>query len=124
MSVNSVQILRKTNFSSLSLERKLEIKNVGRPIPNIDITRQTKSNSKEIVRKFRIDIYKRTEWICGCEITNRLFCFPCLCFVSDEREGTWTEVGVVDLGHLSQKVKKHESSKSHMLAQLEFDLLG
>ena len=36
-----VETPRGINFSSLPLERKLEIKNLGRPIPEINITNTT-----------------------------------------------------------------------------------
>ena len=122
MNAISVETLRGINFSSLPLERKLEIKNLGRPIPEINITKSTKNKEREIKRMFNLGIYNKNEWICGCENTNKLFCFPCLLFKSEET--AWIKTGVDDLGHLSQKIKKHERSKSHMTAQLEFNLLG
>jgi aminoglycoside N3'-acetyltransferase len=39
-------------------------------------------------------------------------------------EYSWTKTGVNDLGHLAQKIKKHENAQSHINAQLDFKLLG
>ena len=82
------------------------------------------NKDKEVTRKFNIDTYNRNEWICGCEITNSLFCFPCLLFGISDAERAWTKTGVTDLAHLSQKIKKHEVSKSHMNVQIEYKFLG
>ena len=42
---------------------------------------------------------------------NSLFCFPCLLFGGDT---AWTQQGIVDLKHLSNKIRKHECSTSHI----------
>jgi hypothetical protein len=57
-------------------------------------------------REFKSDIYEKTNWICGCVDTNRLFCFPCLLFAQGNAEYSWTKTGVNDLGHFAQKIKK------------------
>ena len=41
MNAISVKTLRGINLSSLPLEKKLEIKNLGRPIPEINIKKTT-----------------------------------------------------------------------------------
>ena len=51
--MNNVETLKNINFSSLSLERNLDIKSAGRPTPELHITRHTKSKNKDVVRKFR-----------------------------------------------------------------------
>ena len=43
MNAISVETPRGINFSSLPLERKLEIKNLGSPVPKINITKTTTS---------------------------------------------------------------------------------
>ena len=83
----------------------------------------SKCNGKDINRKFNPEFYSKYEWLCGCEVTNRLYCFPCLMFASD-KDGTWTNNGCGDIGHLKQKITKHELSKAHKNAQLELSVLG
>ncbi|GBO22897.1 hypothetical protein AVEN_3784-1 [Araneus ventricosus] len=39
-------------------------------------------------------------------------------------DSSWVSYGVADLSHLTQKLKKHECSQSHLNSILEFHLLG
>lgn len=119
----SVQYLKTINFSSLPLEEKIKIKSVGRPKPSVLITNVTKCKSREYKRTFKTDTYEKTDWLCGCDVSNSLYCFPCLLFGSDEAS-EWTKSGVRDLIHLSEKIKKHQNSKSHLSAKLGYNLLG
>ena len=48
MNAISVETLRGIYFSSLPLERKLEIKNLGRPIPEINITKTTRVSDRQV----------------------------------------------------------------------------
>lgn len=84
----------------------------------------TKSKTRDFKRTFKSDGYEKNDWICGCSMTNRLFCFPCLLFARVAAEPCWTKTGVTDLSHLTQKIKKHENSQPHINAQLEIRLLG
>lgn len=108
-------------FYQYSYEEKVKLKEDGRPLPDIIIQKQGCSRGKPYARQFNKDIYARNNWICGCNKKNALFCFPCLLFGGDK---SWTEVGVTDLVHLSDKVKKHETSKHHLHNEMEFALLG
>lgn len=46
----------RNNFSSLSLEQKIEVKNAGRPKPEINLTQTTKGKSRDFIRKFKNEI--------------------------------------------------------------------
>jgi hypothetical protein len=59
--------------------------------------------------------------MCGCDVKNALFCFPCLLFGGD---ATWTKTGVTDLGHLPEKTKKHERSVKHTRNVIDLAMLG
>jgi hypothetical protein len=48
-------------------------------------------------------MYFKHDWLCGCDVKNALFCFPCLLFGDDV---AWTRTGVTDLGHLPEKKMK------------------
>ena len=119
----SVQYLKTIKFSSLPLEEKIKIKSAGRPKPNLIITSVTKCKSREYKRTFKLETYEKTDWLCGCDVSNSLYCFPCLLFGSDEAS-EWTRSGVKDVVHLAEKIKKHQNSKSHLSAKLGFNLLG
>ena len=95
--------LKELQFSSLSLEKKIEVKHAGRPTPQLNIVQVTKSKNRDFKREFKCDIYDKNAWICGCEVTNRLYCFPCLWFGKQGGESSWVNYGVCDLAHLTQK---------------------
>jgi len=68
-----------------------------------------------------MDTYKKHTWLCGCEVEQAVFCFPCLCFGN---ETSWTSCGVKHLGHLSSKIKKHENSFDHLQNEVNLKVLG
>ena len=84
--INSVKYLQNVKFNHLPLQEKLAIKQGGRPTPNLQISRSAKSRDKQYTRQFNASVYQRYEWICGCEHSNALFCFPCLLFGYDNSD--------------------------------------
>ena len=70
--MNSVTYLKKNSFSLMKIEQKLEIKKLGPPCPEI--------KSKHKGRNFSSDWYKKCGWLAGCELTEKVYCFPCLLF--------------------------------------------
>lgn len=121
--LNSISSLTKLNFSLLSLEQKIAIKNEGRPKPNLIIVKESKGKDRTFKRNFNIETYDKNDWICGCDITNKLFCFPCVIF-NRSNEMSWSKIGIDDLSHLSAKIKSHEKTQTHINAQLSLKLLG
>lgn len=120
--MNSIQEILKLKFSSLTLEKKVEIKNLGRPLPNLpNFINISKKGQKEYTRHFNIELYQKFKWLCGCETTVSLFCFPCVCFGGDS---SWSKTGVKDLIHLLVKLNKHENSFKHLQNEANFKLLG
>lgn len=73
-------------------------------------------------RCFKNRLYDRNSWICGCDVLNRFFCFPCLLFAKCT-DKSWTKTGIADLAHLSQSQTKHEKSLSHVQACRDLSLL-
>ena len=69
-----------------------------------------------------MDLYNAAEWLCGCEIKNAFFCFPCL--IMQASDNAWTVTGVTDLKNFHAKVKKHKSSQTHINCGIEFAMLG
>lgn len=109
------------DFSRLSMDEKLETKETGRPKPELNMECSSKSRGKTYIRKFNVNIYSKYNWICGCDIKHKLFCFTCVLFGGDVH---WTSHGVSDLTHLSEKAKAHENSKQHISNEMRFALLG
>ena len=59
--------------------------------------------------------YEKKDWLCGSEVRQGLFCWPCLLF----RPGfstTWTLVGFKNIQGFLSDCQKNEKSKSHMEA--------
>ncbi|KAK4875694.1 hypothetical protein RN001_012116 [Aquatica leii] len=116
--------LSETKFHKLTYQEQLAIKDQGRPKPKLKIEVAGKSRGKTYLRQFNMDVYSRNNWICGCNQKDALFCFPCVLFADDRGEKIWTETGVKDLVHLSEKIKKHENSKTHIGNEIRFALFG
>ena len=120
--MNAVSNLLVNNgFSGLSSEEKLTVKTLGRPLPDLNIEQIIKTDKRQFKRVFKREMYNSNDWICGCEIRNSFFCFPCLLFGG---EPTWTKSGVTDINHLATKIKKHESSAVHIQNALKLILFG
>lgn len=117
----NVSELQKLKFLQLSLNEKIEVKNKGRPLPDIKISQEAKSRNKPYQRQFNTSYYEQYDWLCGCDETKSLFCFPCLLFGG---ETSWTKTGITDIRHLSEKLKKHQSSVKHLNNIVAFSMLG
>lgn len=113
--MNTVQGLLRNNFLCLTTEEKCSIKDLGRPKPVLSLSQKQTVKGREFRRLFKNKLYDRNSWICGCDVLNRFFCFPCLLFAKGTDE-SWTKTGVADLAHLSERQSKHEQSISHVQA--------
>ena len=72
----TVTQIQSMNFNRLTLEEKIFVRNKGRSTPELALTQEARSKNKVYIRCFDVAKYKEYVWLCGCEITNRLFCFP------------------------------------------------
>ncbi|GBP60040.1 hypothetical protein EVAR_44250_1 [Eumeta japonica] len=98
---------------------RLELKAKGPPRPEIALSQKCRKKTKTFIRAFKSEQYIKTPWLCGCEDSNKLFCFPCLVFgacagAGDGGESVWTDTNVNDLAQLSIKVKEHSQSRFHI----------
>ncbi|KAJ7303161.1 hypothetical protein JRQ81_012094 [Phrynocephalus forsythii] len=118
--LNSVEALQKTEFSRLCLADQLRIRKMGPHRPPLMLQQSRYERGKEFTRKFSAGWYDRKDWLCGCATQDALFCFPCLLFGGVD---TWTRAGVRDLKHLSDKIKRHEKSQSHINSCLQLAVL-
>ena len=119
--MNSIQCLLQTPFSRRSLEDKIQIKTLGRPTPNLNISQKSKSKNHSYQRQFNSNIYKENSWICGCESRNALFCFPCVLF---NGEPSWSLKGVTNLAHLQNYIRRHSENKRHLENVLNLTNIG
>ena len=107
------------DFSKLSFQSKLEIIARGRPTPDLKDLLQTSERKN---RSFQKEWYSRKEWLCGCALKNRLFCFPCLLFSTTNN--VWTKTGFFDLKNLPRSLSKHENSNIHIQSQISLKTFG
>ena len=75
------------------------------PIPHLKNLLQT-TGRKKVNRSFYKEWYTRKEWLCGCALRNRLFCYPCLLFSTNDN--VWTKTRFCDLKNLPRSLSKHE----------------
>lgn len=118
--MNKVSFLLKNKFTQFCIEDQLKIKALGRELPDLNITKSQNDKSSRS-RKFNRTLYSKNNWICGCEITNKMYCFPCVLYGGDEH---WSEKGVDDLIHVWEKIKSHERTARHMHNMFSLNILG
>ena len=114
-------IERLKNFNRLVYQQKMRIIQQGRCTPPLRDLHQRKG--PKIVRSFQPEWYSRKEWLCGCEASSKLFCFPCLLF-SKERDNVWVGPGYSDLNNLPTAITKHEQSSAHIQHQIAVKTFG
>ncbi|XP_073450943.1 zinc finger MYM-type protein 1-like isoform X1 [Aquarana catesbeiana] len=124
MKENSVLSLQKRPFTRRSDEEKKRIKELGPDRPNLNIQQQTTDRGRAYTRSFSNTTYQTRTWLTGCEASHAFFCFPCLLIQSPGTDTVWTTTGVCDLKHLTEKSRRHESTRSHLENTLKFHFFG
>ncbi|XP_053140774.1 zinc finger MYM-type protein 1-like [Hemicordylus capensis] len=119
--MNTVEELLRTPFCRLTLEDKLQVKEMGPDRPVLTFQQSTSDRGRKYRRKCCAGWYDRKNWLCGSVTKTALFCFPCLLFGGDQ---VWTQTGVRSLKHFASKIKKHEASKTHLKNCVQLKMLG
>ncbi|XP_058456174.1 myoneurin isoform X3 [Malaya genurostris] len=87
----------------------------GRPTPALPLlSKECRYKGKVFTRRFKKDNYLRYDWLAGCEVENKLFCWPCYIFSSDPTD-TWGYKGFDGLSNFSNSVKTHVNQEIHLL---------
>ncbi|XP_054626012.1 uncharacterized protein LOC129178133 isoform X2 [Dunckerocampus dactyliophorus] len=108
------------SFSKMDLKSKQKVIADGRPTPQLKDLLQ--NDNQRVTRTFQKDWYSRVEWLCGCAVKQRLFCFPCLLF--SPCAGVWTNQGYGDLKNIHRGISKHERSSIHIQNQIALKTFG
>ncbi|KAJ8953126.1 hypothetical protein NQ318_017153 [Aromia moschata] len=87
--MNSVDFLLTNN--DITYDIRTEIKRLGRPIPDLIISKTDVGKSRNYSRNFNSSVYDRFKWLCGCPKRNKLFCFIWLVMVGNR--SAWTQEG-------------------------------
>ncbi|KAJ8952192.1 hypothetical protein NQ318_022642 [Aromia moschata] len=78
----------------ITYEIRTEIKRLGRPIPDLIISKTAVGKSRNYSRNFTSSVYDRVKWLCPKR--NKPFCFICL--VMGGNQSAWTQEGCVGKG--------------------------
>ena len=100
------ELINKSFMARGVAEQRLIIQQ-NRPQPKLDI--------RSHGRAFRQQWYEKKDWLCGSEVRQGLFCWPCLLFKPGVFS-TWTLVGYKNMQGFLSDCQKHEKAKSHMEA--------
>lgn len=108
--MNSVENLLKKN-SLYTNGEKIKIVTLGRPVLDLNLIKFTKQKPRQYTYHFTNDYYSNYIWLCGCDVRNAVFCFPCLSFGG---ELSWIKTEMTDLSHLNERMKKHDVTVKHI----------
>ena len=118
--MNTVDYLLEHKFSALSEQEKLEIKRLGRHIPdNFSIKQKCKSQN----RNFSTSWFEKIPWLTGSVSRKSLYCFPCLLFEASGN-AVWSKTGFTDMHHLGERIRSHDKSSSHITCCLKLQMIG
>ncbi len=104
--------------------KKKSLKELGPDRPNLQIQQQSSDRGRAYTRRFSTTSYGKRSWLAGCDGNHAFYCFPYLLFQSPGTEMLCTTTGVCDLKHLSEKFKRHESSRSHLDNAMRLQFFG
>ena len=124
LNLNSVKSLIQDPFERRTLADKLRVKELGPEQPDLTIRQQASEKGKRYMRGFSRSWYNRKAWLAGCGHANALFCFLCLLFKTTGTDPARTVTGVRVIKHLSEKVRKHENTRTHMDNSIKLAMLG
>lgn len=107
-----------TSCGALCFQEKQDIIVKGRPTPDISMS----TNMKNYVRYFKMQYYKSSKWLTACKSKKKLFCWPCVLFVSDR--GVWNSSGFSDMSNFHKAKIRHEKTQSHLFAITKLKTFG
>lgn len=108
------------SFSRLSLEEKIEIKNICANFKHNPLLSQ---KDGKIVRKFQMSWLTKYTWLAGSPSLKKAFCFPCFLFDGNINE-PWEKKGIEVIKNFDMKAAKHQSTLKHIKNFDSFHMLG
>lgn len=106
------------NFEDLVEYEKVEILKEGRPTPNLSELYGIYGDKK---RFFRPIYYNKYLWLCGSASLGKVFCWYCLLSKKSQR---WGKFGISNISKISENMKKHDVSTSHLAAMEKYKEYG
>ena len=80
--------------------------------------------NKRCTRKFNSKLYEDILWLCGNISNRKLYCWPCVLF--SKENSVWNTItrGYDDLNNLHTSISRHEQSRAHLNAFIDFKTFG
>ncbi|KAJ8956032.1 hypothetical protein NQ318_006308 [Aromia moschata] len=85
----------------ITYEIRTEIKQLGRPIPDLIISKTDVGKSRNYSRNFSSSVYHIFKWLCVLKETN---CFCFICLVMGGNQSAWTQEGCVGKVDIRQQL--------------------
>ncbi|KXJ79117.1 hypothetical protein RP20_CCG002318 [Aedes albopictus] len=118
----AICLLKQNPLETLSGETIARIVAQGRPTPALPgLSKECRYKGKVFTRRYKKDNYFRYNWLSGCCIENKLFCWPCYIFTTDPTD-TWGFKGFDGLSNFSNSVKTHVNQELHILNVEKFNV--
>ncbi|KAJ8947849.1 hypothetical protein NQ318_009995, partial [Aromia moschata] len=100
------KIINICNIMDIKKKTKLiirtDIKRLGRPIPDLIISKIDVGKPRNYSRNFNSSVYDRFKWLCGCPKRHKQFCFICL--LMGVNQSAWTQKGVLGKVDIRQQL--------------------
>ncbi|XP_065091089.1 zinc finger and BTB domain-containing protein 17 isoform X4 [Ochlerotatus camptorhynchus] len=111
----AICLLKRNPLDTLNGSTIASIIAQGRPTPALPgLSKECRYKGKVFTRRFKKDNYFRYNWLSGCGVENKLFCWPCYIFSTDPTD-TWGFKGFDGLSNFSNSVKTHLNQELHIL---------
>lgn len=122
----SVEEIKKLNWKRLSDKEKLEVKFRGRPTPEIKLVQNCVSRNRKFLRRFNKQYFEKFPWLCSSDVTNSLYCFPCLLYGSDGKKKSkfLRGEGFKHISKISMQTKTHSQNADHIRNCAQLKMLG
>lgn len=112
-------------FSRRNIYEQNAIIDAGRPCPMIlNFKSIPMFRNKKFVSYayFNTSLYNNTIWLTGSSVLNKLYCWPCLLFSTEN--SVWSKRGVDNLNLLKPAIRYHEKSIIHIRCFLKMTAFG
>ena len=107
--------IKNKTFGARNIAEKREIIQTGRPTPTL--------KTKVGTRKFQINWYEQIDWLCASQVTEKLYCWPCLLFQPKANQ-SWTDGGYNNYKNILSDCKYHSKSLSHLSSYKSLKTFG
>lgn len=99
------------------------VKEVKRPVPDLSNRLVSIGGVGKSNRSFQNTWYEKYDWLTGSVTLNKLFCWPCILFATNNSDKVWSKCGYSDLKNLSRGLLLHNKSTQHISSNCKLTLV-